>query len=112
AYALAATKDLPVTGANVAKGLRKLAGGPTTIEVGNAKILAAFQRLSVGEKINAIGTFVPLDWDSLGAAQGGTVEIWCISGTNTAPVFESSAKTFDLKTKTFATDPTNTKCQF
>ena len=79
AYALAATRDLPVTGANIAKGLRKLAGGTTDIEVGQNTVLQAFARLGAGENINAIGTFLPYEWDERGAVVNGTIEIWCIA---------------------------------
>ncbi len=105
AYALAATRDLPVTGANIAKGIRKLAGGPTTIEVGSQKILAAFQRLTAGESVTAIGTFVPLEWDKYNAVVGGIIEMWCISGPAATPAYSTSKLTFDIKSQTYGTTP-------
>jgi len=102
AYALAATKDLPVTGPNIALGIHKLTGGATTIEVGSQKILAAFQRLTMGESINGIGTFVPLEWDKYNAVVGGSIEMWCIAGPATTPAYKSSGLAFDIKGQTYA----------
>ncbi len=96
AFALAATKDLPVSGTSVAKGLRKLAGGATHIEVGSAKAPVAFQKLASGETIDAIGTFGPLAWDADGAVVGGTIEMWCIGSSSGTPTYQSSGLTFDI----------------
>ena len=63
AYALAATNDLAPSGAAVAQGLRRLAGGPTRMEIQGTTILAAFQKLVAGESITAVGTFGPLEWN-------------------------------------------------
>jgi len=99
AFAIAATRDLPLTGPNIAKGLRKLAGGMTTIEVMPSRILAGFQKLTSGENITGIGTFVPLEWDSDGAVVGGTIEMWCIGApTGSAAAYQSSGLTYDIKT--------------
>jgi len=100
AYALAATKDMPATGKAVASGLRMLAGGATVVQNSGTKILAAFQKLAAGEKITAIGTFGPLDWDVNGAMVGGTLEMWCISGAAATPAYQSSGLTFDIKAQT------------
>jgi ABC-type branched-subunit amino acid transport system substrate-binding protein len=108
AYAMAATRDEPVSGASIAMGLTKLTGG-VEIDIASTKILAAFQQLSAGKPIEAIGTFAPLHWDSRGAPVGGRVEVWCIaSGTPTA-VYQSSELTLDLKTNKL--DGTYTPCE-
>jgi ABC-type branched-subunit amino acid transport system substrate-binding protein len=98
AFALAATKDLPVSGANVSAGLRHLTGGAFKVSVQQNQVLAAFQHLIVDGYINAIGTFGPLAWGTNGAVQGGTVEIWCIGANNGTPFFASSGLTYDLAT--------------
>ena len=102
AYALAATKDLPVTGANIAKGLRKLAGGAVNIETGTQDLLAAFQSLASGDAISGVGTYCPLEWDANGSVMGGTIEMWCIGISAATPTFQSSGLTFDIKTQTYA----------
>jgi ABC-type branched-subunit amino acid transport system substrate-binding protein len=102
AYALAATKDLPVTGANIATGLRKLAGGSETIATGTQNLLAAFQDLASGQNINGVGTYCPLDWDDNGSVKGGTIEMWCIGTSGATTVFQSSGLTFDIKTQAYA----------
>jgi hypothetical protein len=100
AYAIAARpKSSPVTGANVAQGLRRLASsGGTTIEVERAKILAAFSRLTRGEPVNIVGTFSALKWNENGAIAGGTIDLWCISATANKASFDSSGLSFDLAT--------------
>jgi ABC-type branched-subunit amino acid transport system substrate-binding protein len=105
-YAITAIKNLPVTGKNIAAGLRQLAGGPTVIEVGSTKILAAFQKLTTGgdgggEKISLIGTFSPLDWDMSGAPVSAKLEMWCIGATGT-PAYGSSGLFYDLKTQQYS----------
>ena len=102
--ALAATRNQAVSGASVAQGLRRLAGGATKLTATALNVRPAFQKLAAGEKITAIGTFGMLDWDANGAVQGGTLEIWCISpaaGPPPAkPTYTSSGLTFDIKTGT------------
>jgi len=97
-YALAATRDMPVTGANIAKGLRKLSGGATEIEVKATNVLQAFNRLGAGENINAIGTFLPYEWDERGAVVHGTIEIWCIGQVGTSAAYSSAGLFLDIKT--------------
>jgi ABC-type branched-subunit amino acid transport system substrate-binding protein len=114
AYALAATKDLPVTGKNIAAGLRKLAGGPTLIEVGRTRAVAAFTKLSGGgdgggENITAIGTFGPLEWDSTGSPVSAALEMWCVTAPEGGmPGAASSGLFYDLKTKQYS--GTYTQC--
>ncbi len=98
--ALAATRTQEISGASVAQGLRKLAGGATILEASGTNVLASFQKLSSGEKITAVGTFGMLDWDANGAVQGGTLEMWCVGGPATKPVYASSGLMFDIKSQT------------
>jgi ABC-type branched-subunit amino acid transport system substrate-binding protein len=100
AFALAATQNQPVSGASVAEGLRKLADGPTAIQIGATRVLQAFQKLAAGEKITATGTFSTLAWSTDGAVVGGTLEMWCIGAPGGKPTFQSSGLTFDIMTQT------------
>lgn len=102
AFALAATTNEPVTGRAVSRGLRRLAGGSITIQLQSTQIRSAFQALAGGEKINAIGTFCPLDWDQNGAVRGGTLEMWCIGVANGKPAFGSSGLTYDIAAGKFS----------
>lgn len=99
AYALAATHDQPVSGDEIAKGLRMLAGGTTQFNVGALQVTQAFQKLAAGEKIKGMGTFGPLEWDANGAVVGGTLEMWCIGGSTSTPAYKSSGLTFDIRTQ-------------
>ncbi len=98
--ALAATTDLPVSGESIALGLRRLAGGSARLTTLGTNLLPAFQELSSGRSITAIGSFGALEWDEDGAVKGGTLEMWCIGGTPDKPAYESSGLTFDIMTQT------------
>lgn len=97
--ALAATADQPVSGASVAAGLRRLAGGTTTLEARGTNVLAAFQKLVAGEQVTMVGTFGMLDWDQNGAVKGGTLEMWCVGGPSTKPAYRSSGLIFDIRSQ-------------
>jgi ABC-type branched-subunit amino acid transport system substrate-binding protein len=98
--ALAATKDIPVSGASIATGLRMLASGSNRLTTLGTNLLAAFQKLGAGTGITAVGSFGVLDWDSNGAVKGGTLEMWCIGGTPEKPAYQSSGLLFDIMSQT------------
>lgn len=98
AFAMAATRELPVTGPNLVQGFARLSGGTSDIEVQSTQVLAGFQRLVAGQSINAIGTFGPLSWGPNGAVLGGTLEVWCIGVTAGKAGYQSSGLTLDLTT--------------
>jgi branched-chain amino acid transport system substrate-binding protein len=102
AFALAATSDEPVSGKAVAKGLRKLAGGSTTIDNQSTQIRAAFQQLAGGDEVTAVGTFGPLDWDDDGAVRGGALVMWCIGMAGGKPGYQDSGLTFDIATQKYS----------
>lgn len=104
AFALAATGEKPITGQSLSDGLAWLSGGSTDIEVQSTQVLAGFQRLVAGQRINAIGTFGPLAWGASGAVQGGTLEVWCIGVTGGKTGYQSSGLTLDLTTGRTAGD--------
>jgi ABC-type branched-subunit amino acid transport system substrate-binding protein len=94
--ALAATSDKPVSGKSIAAGLRKLAGGPAKFTTLATNLLPAFQKLTGGDAITAVGSFGVLDWDENGAVKGGVLEMWCIGGTSAKPAYQSSGLLFDI----------------
>lgn len=96
--AIAATKDEAISGKSIAKGLRLLASGATKYTTLGTNLLPAFQKLSAGAGITAVGSFGVLDWDSNGAVKGGTLEMWCIGGTTAKPAYQSSGLLFDIMT--------------
>ncbi len=113
AYALAATRDLPLTGQSIVQGLRMLSGGETTVTTGSRDLLTAFSTLANGDKINGIGTNCPLAWDENGSVSGGTIEIWRIgltAATPSAPQYVSSGLTFDIETQTPSGTYTKPQC--
>jgi hypothetical protein len=96
AFAMAAIREMPITGRNLTQGLARLAGGSTEIEVQSTQVLAGFQRLVAGQSINAIGTFGPLAWGPNGAVLGGTLEVWCIGVAAGKAGYQSSGLTLEL----------------
>jgi ABC-type branched-subunit amino acid transport system substrate-binding protein len=102
AYAIAATHERPVTGSNIAEGLRRLGTGRRVVEVGLTTVQAAFQELVAGENIRALGTFSPLEWNANGAVASATLEMWCVMSGALGPAYGSSGLTFDIGTQTFA----------
>jgi len=102
ALALAATGSEEVSGASIAHGLRKLAGGETKLTATGTNVLPAFQKLAAGEKITAVGTFGMLDWDKNGAVQGGTLEMWCIGGPSTKPAYGSSGLYYEIRSQAYS----------
>lgn len=103
-YALAAMRDAPVSGANIALGLRKLSGGMVELALDGSKIQPAFAQLANGSAIRAIGTFAPLVWDAKGAPAEGTIEVWCIASGTPSPSFRSGKVTLDIKSQTITGD--------
>jgi ABC-type branched-subunit amino acid transport system substrate-binding protein len=97
AYAIASLRGADITGANIGLGLRRLAGGSTSVEVQSTKILAAFRKLTAGEPLTVIGTFATLQWSDNGAILGGTIELWCIANPNGKPTFDQSGLMFDTQ---------------
>jgi hypothetical protein len=97
AYALAATLDQPISGASIAKGLRKLAGGSTTVNVGSAHLATAFMRLGASENITGIGASGRFEWDARGGIKGGIIEVWCIGAPAGTPAYQSSGLAYDVK---------------
>jgi ABC-type branched-subunit amino acid transport system substrate-binding protein len=95
AYAMAATRNLPVTGASVAQGLNDLFYG-TTYPVGVNSASGAFQTLASAGHIALQGTFTLMHWDSNGDIVGGTMQVWCVATSSGTPAFAPSGRTLDL----------------
>jgi hypothetical protein len=52
------------------------------------------------KKITEIGTAGRLEWDAQGSKSSGSIEVWCIDGTNPPkPKFASSGLSYDIKTQ-------------
>lgn len=96
AYAMASLRGAPITGPNLAQGLRSLSRGGNVVEVQSTKVLAAFRQLAAGEGITALGTFAQLQWTDNGALLGGTLEMWCLASPGGKPAFDRSGLTFDV----------------
>jgi ABC-type branched-subunit amino acid transport system substrate-binding protein len=99
AFALAATREQPVSGASIAAGLHKLGQGSESKPLQSTTILSTFMQLNAGKSVNVTGTFGPLAWDANGSPLGGRVEIWCIARSGSDVNFASSGITMDLKSQ-------------
>lgn len=114
AVALALVGQQTITGATIAAGLTRLATNPQTCQYDGAGFIQSpcyaitdysrtlyrnMTQLLANEPVTEIGTFGRLEWDSLGAKASGLIEMWCIDGTGTNPIFASSGLTYDVKTQ-------------
>lgn len=99
AFALAAQRDAPLTGASLIQGLPLLAGGSTKVLLGRNASNVAFRELGASppRAISAIGTFGPLEWDQEGQKKAGILEMWCIDGQGSRPVFQPSGLNYDFE---------------
>lgn len=95
AYAMAATRNLPVTGTSVAQGLNELLYG-TSFPVGVNSASGAFQALASAGHIALQGTFTLMHWDSNGDMLGGTLQVWCVATSSGTPRFAASGRSMDL----------------
>ena len=99
AVALAMVAGGGTSGAEIARGLRKLGRGQG-LPLGPTNILSAFRRFDAGESIAAIGTFSQLAWDDRGAISAGRIEIWCVELVEGAPAYTSSGLSADIPDQT------------
>ncbi len=107
AFAMAAQGTKPVSGANLAGGLRSLTGGVTKVKVGPTEVTKAFTELGKGNAISVVGTLGPFEWDSNGDVLGSLIEVWCIGKAGSIG-YGSSGVTYNTKTK--VTAGTYTQC--
>jgi hypothetical protein len=98
AFAMADQRAKPLTGPNIALGLRSLAGGLTAVKAAPTEITKAFTELTAGRTIAVTGTLGPFDWDSNGDVLGSIVEVWCIGKAGGAPAYGTSGVTSNTKT--------------
>ncbi len=100
-YAAAWVGDRGLTGANLALGLKSLAGAADTkITVGTDDLATAFARLAQGKGINLEGASGPLNFDAAGDVEG-SIQVWCTKsdGSGTALGFADSGLYYDASTK-------------
>jgi ABC-type branched-subunit amino acid transport system substrate-binding protein len=95
AYAIAATRGMPVTGASIAQGLNSLDYG-TAFTVGVNSASGAFQTLASSGHIALQGTFTLMHWDNNGDIVGGTLQVWCVGTVGGSPAFVASGRNLDL----------------
>ena len=114
AVALSLVGQTTVTGDTIAQGLTRLATNPQTCMYDGAGFIESpcyaitdysrtlyrnMTQLLANEPVTEIGTFGRLEWDNTGAKASGLIEMWCIDGRGTNPIFASSGLTYDVKTQ-------------
>jgi ABC-type branched-subunit amino acid transport system substrate-binding protein len=62
----------------------------------------SMKMLLAPQPVTEIGTFGRLEWDADGNKSNGLIELWCIDGSGSAPVYASSGQTYDVKSQTMA----------
>ncbi len=102
AAAIAAQKQLPVTGANIALGLKKLATGGPVIAAQPTNVIGMFSKAASGDPMTIMGTGGPFEWDSNGDIVGSLIEVWCIGRAGGTASFGPSGAQYNTKTRTFS----------
>jgi hypothetical protein len=59
----------------------------------------AFQKLSAGERVSALGTMNVLQWDDNGSTRAGALEVWCIGVSDDAVRFSGSGLMLDVASR-------------
>lgn len=54
------------------------------------------------QPVTEIGTFGRLEWDSKGNKDNGKIEVWCINGVGSKPIFDSSGLNYDVASQTMS----------
>ncbi len=85
AYAIAATSDKPLTGANIAEGLKRIVPPGTNSEPGSTNINAAVAVLSSGKNIDYNGASGPLNFDIVTGEAPSDIQLWCIPTVDSTP---------------------------
>lgn len=78
AYAITALGDQPITGANLARALRRLMPPGAPIDVGPASIYKAYEVLGRGENIDLAGTVTSLDFDAATGDPTIDLAVYCV----------------------------------
>jgi ABC-type branched-subunit amino acid transport system substrate-binding protein len=95
AYSILAIGDKPLTGANIADGLKKMSKG-TPIDAGPTAINDAFSALQSAGEIDYTGASGPLNFDTKTGEAKADIDIWCVGrNSNMEPVFYSSGQRYD-----------------
>jgi branched-chain amino acid transport system substrate-binding protein len=92
AYAVAAAASNPLTGPNLAEGLKKTVGGDP-ISAGSNSLNTAFGILFSGSPIDYQGASGPLEFDLNTGEAPADIDIWCIDSTSGS--FVSSGQRYD-----------------
>jgi branched-chain amino acid transport system substrate-binding protein len=99
AYSVVAAGDKPLTGANLAEGMKKLVPPGKSVDVGMLNINTTYPDLLAGNSIDFNGASGPLDFDvNTGEAQSD-IQIWCLpkDGNGAATMGQFSGLFYDPK---------------
>jgi ABC-type branched-subunit amino acid transport system substrate-binding protein len=95
AYAAVAAKDKPLTGPNLADGLKHMIKG-TGVNAGPTDINKAFQTIDSAGEIDYTGASGPLNFDTATGEAKADIDIWCVGRNGSGdPVFLSSGQKYD-----------------
>lgn len=95
AYSIVAEKEKPITGVNIADGLKHMIKG-TGIDAGPTDINAAYQALDSAGEIDYTGASGPLNFDIATGEAKADIDIWCVGrNANNDAVFLSSGQRYD-----------------
>jgi ABC-type branched-subunit amino acid transport system substrate-binding protein len=109
ALALVGQKD--VSGAAIVAGIPRLSTNTAACTTDGSGLLNApcfsladhvrslttnMTMLLNNQPVTEIGTFGRLEWDPKGNKDNGKIEVWCVNGAGSKPIFDSSGLTYDV----------------
>ena len=101
-YALGSVGDQPITGQNLAAGIRRVTKiGKSAVEVGPNGIDLAKPLLTSGSEFDLNGASSPLEFDDAGESPAD-IEVWCVqkaSATGGTPTYFTTDKYYNSATK-------------
>jgi branched-chain amino acid transport system substrate-binding protein len=78
AYSIASLGERPVTGANIADGLKRLVPPGQQVRPGSTSINTTFSALLSGQNVDYTGASGPLDFDLSKGEAPSDIQIWCM----------------------------------
>lgn len=96
AFAAASARRFPVTGSELAAGLRVLSSGQMPGGVRPDQLESSLERAAAGASLRVMGSLAPLAWDDRGVRAAGALEVWCVAMQESRVEFAASGLRADV----------------
>jgi ABC-type branched-subunit amino acid transport system substrate-binding protein len=96
AFAAASARRFPITGRELAAGLRVLSSGQMPVDVRADRLASSLERMAAGMPLRVMGSLAQLAWDDRGVPAAGALEVWCVATREGRVEFASSGLRADV----------------